>query len=483
MASATHMSYGSFQFDPQPIPFINISKEYLKTQGGINFGATISVTLEGTVAKVTGDLGIINVDQEIDRIRSGFNRDGLLFTVDCDNNVFLSGFPRINSLEFSPSADNWVQTAPYTIELEFDETQPWEDSGLLPPYLQDVDENWSVEFFDERYPFSWTLPNGSGDSCPLVLRLSHELTAQGKSTYNEGGLIKEAWEWAKFYVTGNLGFDERFLAQSGVFNISPQSFSALNHMRSATANETVGTFSATESWLVIDTGVPNFAGNALEDFSIEVRKGIDNGLTSATIQGEIQGLATVNLTATPLSVTQSKYAAASGYWGTIKNRLLQRVKLVGDDTAVRNFHILPVNESVGHNACNGTISYTYEYNDRPIECIAGALSERITISDTAKTDVFASLIILGKSSGPILQDIGTRTARTRTLSIDVIVQPATGCTFSNWENSQPDVTSLVNSVEADLNSNSQVFKTQDDQTWEANIGHFTKTVSWTYGSC
>ncbi len=532
--STIHMKYGSFNFEPQPIPFMTLVKEYDKTPNGINIGTTIKVSLEGTLIKATGGLisTINDLDSEADTVRSAFNQDGLLFLVFCsgaaiaasmeniqtegslinittENNriiqtegslssssfedvstIFFSGYPRVNSLSFNRSSDNWVRTIPYNIELEFDTTEPTEDTSLMPPYLQDASESWSIEPVDEQFSFSWNLSDGRNDACPYKFRVSHEVGAVGKAAYDVGGLIKQPWEWAKQYVTGLLNYDHSMVTQQGVITFDISKFNEYNHNRNTVIDKTAGSFTTRESWLVVETGVgtSGLPGNALETFNIDVNKGIDNGLTTAVINGEIRGLADVSMTGTDITINENAYTAASGYWAEVQNRLLQRIQLVGDSTAVRSFNPLSINRSIGHNPCNGVIGYTYEYNDRPLVCTPNAIQERISISDKKPEDLFASLIVLGRAAGPILQSIGTKTAPTRTLSIDIIIGPATGCPkdseSSNWLNQKPNVNLVVNALQLDLTDTySQVFKQEDRESWKATQGNYSRTVTWTYLDC
>jgi hypothetical protein len=499
MASLINMHYGSFDFEPNPIPFMTINKEYIKNAAGINVGTLINVTLEGTIVEATGGVigGLTMVDFKMDVIREAFNQDGLLFKVTCDGPpevIYFSGYPRVNSIQFDRSTDNWVMTAPYTIELEFDDAEPDEDDALMPPYLQDVNETWNMDFVDERYPFIWQLPDSVFDSCPLQFRISHEISAQGKSHYDVGGLVKPAWEYAKDYVVSKLGFNFEFLTHTGVIDLNPANFDAFNHLRNIITDVAAGRYTVNESWLVVQTGSQGSAGAAIEDYSVNVRAGTDNPFTNVVVEGEIRGLTQLDMTDAidGFDVDVSAYTHASGYWQAVKPKLVQRVQMLGDSTAVRPFNVIPLNTSVGHDPCRGVINYTYEYNDRPPVCIQGALQENVTITDNNPADVFAVLTVLGRAAGPVLQSIGTVTAPTRRLSVDIIMQPATGCpesggpvSFGSWYEQKPvGVQQLVTALEADLESNyNQVFKTEDVETWEATLGRFTRNVNWTFGSC
>ncbi len=491
----TNMKYGAFDFEPQPIPFITIDKEYIKLANQINVTANINVTLQGRIVAGTGsaEVGIVEVDAEMDILRNAFNEDGLLFTILTSGTsevVFFSGYPRVQSLAFAPSSDNWTKTAPYTISLQFDTTDPTEDSVLLPPYLQQVGETWSIEPLD-NYSFNWTLPDGRSDSCPYQLRVNHELSAIGKSTYDVNGLIKPAWEWARGYVTGLLGYDHTNVSQQGVVTFDISQYNEFNHNRNTIINETAGSFSVTESWLVVETGVgvSGLPGNALEDFNIDVKQSTSDDITAVTIGGVINGLANISLTGGPIEINETSYVAASGYWNEIKNRLLPRVNLIASSLATRSFHPLPVTTQVNHNPCEGVITYSYLYNDRPITCTKEAIQENIEIIDDNPVDVFGSLAILNRSVGPILQDMSTVTAPSRTAIIDIIVQPATGWPSGdqvlNWFSQRPTgVNELIDDLRADLDANNaQVFVSNDVEDWQATEGNYTRTVTWTYMDC
>ncbi len=498
----TNMKYGAFEFETQPIPFVTINKDYIKSPNQINVTANVNVTLNGRVVAATGraEVGIVDVDAEMDVLRNAFNEDGLLFTIltsGTSETVFFSGYPRIQSIVFSPSPDNWTHTAPYIINLQFDTTDPTEDSTLLPPYLQDVNESWTIEPF-ENHSFDWTIQDGRSDSCPYQLRVNHEVAAVGKSAYDAGGLIKPAWEWARGYVTGLLGYDDTMVSQQGVVTFEANKYDQFNHNRITNIDETAGSFSVSENWLVVETGVgtSGLPANAIEDFTIDIKQNTSDDITSVSIAGEIIGLASISLTGGAIAttgvdgaITQNKYVAASGYWNEIKNRLLPRIQVVSSGTANRNFHPLAVNTRVDHHPCEGFINYSYEYNDRVVTCTKEALQETIEIIDDNPLDVFATLDILGRSVGPILQDMSTVTAPSRTVIIDIIIEPATGWPSGtevlNWFSQRPTgVNELITDLKADLSdNNSQVFVSSDVEEWQATEGNYTRTVTWTYMNC
>ncbi len=489
------MQYGDYSFSP--VPPITLNKEYTRTNDGTIIGSVFKLNLDGVLYAPTGGLSSIIAAQ--DSLRDAFDIDGKNFTILCDGSTLIDCYPRINGPNFAPTPNNWVLTCQYSIELEFDdEPAPTggfavigENTGIMPPFLRDAQESWSVEFIEDKSYYMLTLPTGAGaDSIPYQLRLTHNVSAVGKKRYTGAGLEKEAWESAKDYVLPKLGYNSSIITQSGVLNLQASAFGPFNHMRSCSIDESAGSYGVVETWMVINSGAAGVAGRAIEDFTVEVRTGLDNDLTTVGIQGLIQGLETRTYGTSPndFAITESKFVAASGYWNTIKDtaRVYPRAQLLATG-ATRPLNIRPLSKSVGYNPSNGTINYSYEYNDRPSNCVSNAINETITITDTNPVDVFAEIQIPGRALGPILQDMGTITTRKRDINIDVMVAPATGCGTTSAlfaTNPSSDVNTIINLFYAELTgSYGQVFKHQDTSTWEPKTGRYTVSVGWTYQDC
>lgn len=501
MANATTMTYGAYSFSP--VPLMNINKEYNKTDDGIIIGSIFVVTLQGTLTQLPADpnASYVTIDSLQDAVRSAFDQDGKLFEVMCDATTLLQAYPRIRSITFEQSNNNWVFTSPFTIELEFDdEIDLDENSTLHPPYIETASESWTVEFAEDQMKFDLDLSTVTGqepghyygsDSNPFQVRVTHNISAKGKSHYSgpgsTGTLDRAAWQEAREYVIGKLGIDTQHISSSGVLNLQGGDFSVYNHMRQVETNEVGGEFSVSETWIAID---PSGSGEeATEDFTISVRRGIDSGLTTVSIEGTIQGLETRDYGTNPgdYSVTTTAYSAAESYFNGVLPRLFSRAQFAGDSTATRSFNPTPVSQTVGHSPARGQISYSLEYNDRPCTFITGALSENITINDTLPSDVFAQLTILGRSRGPVLQSVSTVTAFTREIIIEAVMEPFTNCgsiADLNLNRPETNVKNLLCAFETDLVATyDTVFKSGDTVSWNPMTGRYTRAVTYTFGNC
>jgi hypothetical protein len=477
MSNPVNITYGGYDFRTQcgPIPFPTITKNITRSANGTKIGTKFNMTLEGTLYASQG--GYATVDPMQDALLSGFNFDGQNLVITCDAATLLSVYPRINEIRLDKSNDNWVHTTPFTIELEWDG-----DTITGDIYVDDINETWSMEFNDEVSQYYWNLGGGTGDYNSILVNLSHSISAKGINHYESTGALP-AWQHAKNYVKSQLGYDGSVVAQVGVINLNASLFTGYNHIRSVEQDEAGGNYAVNESW-ILTTGY-----KAIEDFTASVKYSTEDGITSIDLQGSIQGLESrsYGTSSGEFTITETKWNAASGYWNVIRPRLLGRAQYAAAMISPNSINPLALTYTVGNTPAKGVINYAYTYDTRPCNFITGALSERIVVSDSYPTDVFAVIPIPGRLKGPIMQDMSTVTEHRRNVSIDVVMAPSGGC--SNIINSiglKPtgQVYALLCAIESDLVAmGTQVFKSADSDNWDFKTGRYSRNVEWTFGYC
>lgn len=545
----TTMTYGSYSFRPVPVVSIRRSFQQVKNRQ-LPIGFTFQIVLTGTLTPIPDqDGGLLAIDTLIDELRSAFSRDGMLFELMCGNSIVLQTYPRIiGEIEFGQSDNQWVFTVPYTITLEYDTDDAFEDQSLeIPPYIEDYQESWDMEWAQDHRWFSWDLsavtdqqvghdyPTTDSNN-PFELRVSHNVTVRGKQTWSSSNTgiagdmtsaVDNAMQWildvfdspdggqsfghaglptGLYYGIGN------FYSVSGWNNLPIDSdfadpddapyFLPLDHMRMHSVNETDGTVTLNENWIVLAAN-PSITGSgnrlATEDFDVNLKADID-GITTITINGSIKGYEERNygepydalmnplIRGGSLGDHQQAYSNASGYFDEIQYRLFPRSqKIFQAYGQYGRLNPTPMDKSVAHNPSKGLITYNIVYNSRPCNLIAGSLSEDINIVDNNPSDVFASIVIPGRQVGPILQSIGTVTAATREVSVDIVVLPPTSCASLselNINNPSSDVAGLLCLYEQELTSQYDVvMKNSDNQSWNPKTGRFHRAISWTYTNC
>ena len=439
-----------------PAPFITFGKEYLRGSDLGKIGSTFNITVTGKLSVCQGSPNSSGVfwteagnplEEEIphderlksilhkqDAIRELFADDGKTFeVVPLDDSAPIKFHPRITSINFPEGL--WIDTSEYTIEMQADEMlgYPGQEDFFSDEdyftdevgnklFLQSVEENWSLEIQEE--------PLGDGVDQEHSFLLTHNVSAVGKISYGDDSLlISPAWEQARRWVNPRLGLDNDFLHGSSGLNLD-SSFLGFNQMRSENTDERGGTYSVSENWFISNA-------NVVEEFVVQTNQGIESNIVGVGIQGSVRGLETRSVSDYS-DITENKWVAASGKFDslTVANTFFSRAQTISGVT----LNVQELSSSIGRNKPGGSIDYSFDFDTRPSNCISGALSEDIVISDTnidGSVELFASIVVLGRLPGPVLQDLNTTSQKKRSISINVTVPEATGCTAASMLAASP----------------------------------------------
>lgn len=476
-----------------PAPLFSMEKSYQKTQDGTIIGAGFKGSINGQICAYKGSptssgtfwtntgyppdenisldsrLGAILRKQSA--IRELFSRDGMTMEIQSDDGTQPLKFnPRILSIN-TPEGP-WHTLAPYSVEFEMDRVYPQnEDADTLPSgyFVSDASESWQLE----------TDETGENVHLPRTYRITHSISAQGKRTYDTvGGLQKQAWENAKAFVLPRLGLDNTFVNSSAVNNL-PSYYGGYNRVISETVDELGGTYAVQETWVLT-------SGTAIEDFTINTNYSIQDALTKVTVDGNIRGLEQRD---SNMNLTTSKYTNALTKWSAVQSDLFLRAQSYSGTS----LNISPVTTTTGRNPIAGTISYSYEYNNRPSNVISGALSENISITEQGYSQKFAAIGVLGRVRGPVLQDLSESDAISRTLNIDAVF-PLTQLNVSSYSTIQnsllinprlnPAYSAVIENIIAAVNpinqGASKSFRSQPQESWTPTGGSYNYNITYTY---
>ena len=204
--SNTTMTYGAYSFSP--VPLVTMSKEIIRSADSTPLQELTKVTLTGTLVaspNLGGASGLDSIDIKIAELRDAFKTDCSLLTIMCDDILILKAFPRIVGLSIDSSSDNWVFTAPFTIELEY-EIEAIDETTTFTENIRSANEQWELEFVEENPQFEETVSPGGVDHLPYLLRMNHSLDAQGIRTCISGTPANEGWKEARDWVNQRIGY-------------------------------------------------------------------------------------------------------------------------------------------------------------------------------------------------------------------------------------------------------------------------------------
>jgi hypothetical protein len=384
-------------------------------------------------------------------LRALFARDGQrieLTDIFDDSGATIICYPRVVSIDFTEGS--YVTTCQYTIQLEADfllRDNAGDDSSSLVDLegtfanageLRKIDTTLSElldssgTFFIEDYSEDWSLEaddtQGESIDNPRSYRISHSLSATGKTAYDFNGEIhKPAWQQARDFVLTRLSSNPNAnypnvagQLGSGTLDLVA-SYGGFNHVRTEQINVSAGSYSVTENW-VLSSGV------SLENYSMSTSTSISAPFISVSIDGTIKGLASIppeQYGNPQITAVSGAYANALSKYNQVSNSgqfgITSDIYKRANNLVAVQLNSQPVSVSLATNQFTGDITYNIAFDNRPTNIISGAISETIQINDTYPGDMFAVIPVLGRRTGPVLQYIGGRTEYRRDISINLIM--------------------------------------------------------------
>lgn len=214
-----------------------------------------------------------------------------------------------------------------------------------------------------------------------------------------------------------------------------------------------------------------FSDTIQEEYRVSRNFNREDGRTTYSVNGTIQGLNINGLS------RDQRFTNALSYWNTVAQpNIYGRIFTYYSGISIPNS--TPVSQDIEQYKNAATITYNYSYNNKPAPLMSGALFESITVSEqnaNQRVQVVARIPILGRSIGPIIQDINTTTEKVRSVNIEVVVGPTGGANILTSFNLKPNYDSYVYQL-APNGGRVQ----EDNETWDWINGRFQKNVSWVY---
>lgn len=524
--SGVLVKYGSYEF--VPAPNVSISREVIRD--GTNRRITAGfwrVTLDGTfVPSGTGENGLPSgavhtIGHPGNRFYEQINADYRLFRLSgCGANLI--GRPLVENM--SIQSDNfYTTTSTYNLEFVFAGSMisgldTYLGSGLN---LESASTSYNYSMLEKPWRFGSEGHDG-------VMQIDRSISAKGISvgsgvgtgdftdffddddfyiTTGNSPFSTGGFEFAVKYVTGIIGTGGSGPSGNGLtlpsmtshimqvpngadIFLTDRSVDATPEENTLTVNDTFLAFPSNQTY-----GRPS--GYAATDtFDLSSDFSIEEGNGTVTLNGTVQGYPSYEIAFDGTFYPQAGKTAfenASGYFsaaldGTfgIRAGIIYSGNL-GDNIQGKGSAPLntgdPLSVSYSYNIKEGTVGYAVTYNNRPVNCHEGVLSENISATKNVGVPVIASHTVLGRASGPILQSIGTKTANTFDLSIEAVVLPPTGCVAATAFDYSPDYDTVVDNVETTNLSGMTHFRTADNETFDPKIGRYSRSVSWIYTEC
>lgn len=268
------------------------------------------------------------------------------------------------------------------------------------------------------------------------------------------------WELVKLTLLA------RAIAESGITDLKPFPVSA-----NVTPNAQDGSMNYSYSF---DNRNPE---GVRHEFVVSKRYSREDGRTLVSIDGTVTGLRTIAADHDYPFTTydpNERYAAALAYYQGISGNLFG---LIGNYVDASKVNPQPYTTAVGHNQYGGQVTYQLEFNSIPAPCIAGALSENITVTDDAAVPVVAVIPVMGRAKGPVIQNMGTVREKRRSVTIEIVMPVDMSTDICGSSSMTPPLTVDISPYAP---SGSPVYLETDQTQWSPSTGHFLRQCSWLF---
>ena len=532
-----------------PSPMIEISRESYTTNGGLNIGGGYVISLEGSILPNTttgeGDqtsrakggsiTNVIETFKAENDLAKGLEKNGgilqgqfLFNDPTCDKVAFWSSGVVIDSLQFS-SPSQWVTRVDYTAEIfcpntfmtgtdgigasAGNEATQWANPDYISGTLMSSTQEYNVEVFAK--PQEVETATGV-QRTPMwfsvgVSTSSQSMRGSESLGYNHLGIkIDRAINaFLNNSRSGALEYDE-LNPESGA--ISGVGETSIHTQRSLGINYAGGSTSWTDTFLgtslagpsgMLGTGLTSATGGvgggaAIDTYDIKIDSSIDTAFVTVTVDGNIQGLEAynaggaavkaantyLNTILTPAAALDTSVGGAGDTKATGHTTIYERALSLYNTNSTTSSKVLALNTE----PMSKSIGYVITYTNRPPNCCSGALSEVVNVSRDMATPVHSNLTILGRVNGPILQNIGTKTASTTSVNVESFVIPPTGTTVCSGDlllgSPEACYEKLISGIEKKISGDfGSFFRTADGLSWDPRQGRYTRNVAWIHTDC
>lgn len=491
-----------------PAPFVSFQRNFVRLDNGDIIGENYQITVVGKIIAYKGSpnsdgdfwyLDGYPEDESLDEeniivksrlarilgkqeaLKKLFSKEniGRKFEIIPEDGISPIYFRPLD-IEISFADGPWYDTCDYTINIQTNMVSGLQETvDLNEIKITSASETWSIE--PTETPISINLSNLTQNE--YGYRISHSLSAQGLTYYTKkGGLTvigqpeeiekNSGFIEAKKWVTNRTGYG--FITTSGFLSQSP--FKAYNHFLTENLDSTNDTYSINENWIF---GKKDY----IEEYTIQAST--SEGLTRVTIDGTVTGLEERVMHPSFLSGDKIPVITSPGYTKAKArfNILQPLLHNIAQTESGKFLNPVSLTNTVGRNPYTGTINFSFEYDNRPCFYIDGAQSENIIVNYGYNSKRFAAIPVLGRNDGPVLQALGTSDAKTKSLNIDFILSPRSGCddfNVSDFEFPLYLVQDLVDQLDPINNGAQKSFYDQPQSSWNPSTRAGSFSVNWTW---
>lgn len=445
---------------PGPFPRYDISTEVIRQDTLKHFKARHSITINGTalIAASTSMLvegarqaEIHKIIKRLHKMATGSKHGKLeIQPYGGGAEIITLEDARITNVSTPEQSEqsSGVQSQDYSITFEGHFLSDMDNVDDFDGYhLSTAGETWDVAPDEGR--FQDISPNLTGANVKRIFTVSHSISATGIDLLTGGNFNERGWEQARDWCESRCvatpdwssdtvpPMDRQPNPSAGQNSVNiplqiPADYVVTNVVRSRSIDHLGNSYSMSETFVL----VPPDGYLATSTIEVSGDNGLDSESMTVNVSINVIGLPSIedpNGTGGLVATTGSRYANAKAL-ASVLNGIAPQYALdfynshyMGDTPTSRTLVTDPeISRSETHNETDGSVGIQLSYDDR-CQSDVNAVSENVALSWSNRdglNKVIALIAVIGKATGPVIQDMGT--TNETTLSINVEKKMAIG---------------------------------------------------------
>jgi hypothetical protein len=455
-----------------PIPLVTISNEIQRDGAGKPIGATTNITLKGEIfptgSQLVGSEAYKNLllasglDAGIREELNDLFKNSTPINLTLPNSYGSFNNCYIKKYSVEENENKWLTTIPYSIDLVCERIDKNKNSYLV----NSTKDSWAIETIEEYWK---TNAEGAGSSGPLY-RITHSVGAVGK--YYPGTVpLQNAKQWVD---------DEA----SKITAIIDNSLTLFNHIRKVNINKFEGSYGFDDTWLAANSLSDVATDSSIENFEIEISLDESKNVV-ANVRGSVQGIEFFDKSNNGIpaydepSISSMNFVPGTGrFANALKTYIDVRNQIYSRSSTLAGVTLNPKPLSIveGFDSAAGMITYSFSYDSRPKTIVPEAISENISVdTNYGQKKLYASIFVLGRKLGPILQEINSNGTYSSTTVNYECVLPSSGMANLKFP------IAIYNSIPiADFAPGSYLYVQNSGFSWNMNENRLSITIEYVH---
>jgi len=448
---------GAYVF-PAPAPLVSISSQIISERSrGLHPQGTSdnevarkdTITLHGYFIEretLPGEEQAQYIFGQIEQMQDAIKKKDVTLEVNTGDGALIQSWEKANLVSIDIPEGKFVNYGEYTIVFEAFDTDDMDNDHIEYSWSFEVSEDESMGYLDQA-----------------MTEMLSSSVVRGTETITATALDVDD---ARAFVDSKVQFDSGtvYLHTKGkVYDVldSSEAWDVCNIVANSSSDVTTGSVTYSSTFVLVPQEL-DASTTAMGGFSLSKNASYDQPRDRGSISGTIQGLQKG-------AKLSDSILAANAYsaFSALKDAAIDKIGEVGINITVED----PLSENVSKNYGAGTCEFTLEYDNRAEYQVDNVVYERIDVTNRPSRRIHAVIPVMGRPSGPILQDTYAKTELQRDFSIEVVYKAGFG------DADGPGTQAIEDEYKPDGDI---VFESSASTSWQSAERRFVRQKSWVY---